>query len=163
TIESVAENLGDSIVAPVLAFAARGLPGAAVYRVVNTADAMFGYRDDREWLGKSAARADDVLNVVPSRVAAAALAAAALALEGPARARAAVAAARRDHGALASPNAGWPIGAMAGALGCRLDKPGHYVVGRDWPAPTARDVRRAAGTAGLAAALVAGTVSVTAC
>ena len=58
-IETLAENLNDSVIAPLFWFAIAGLPGAAVYRFANTADAMWGYRDEREWSGKWAARADD--------------------------------------------------------------------------------------------------------
>ena len=70
TIESVAENLTDSLVAPALCFLVGGLAGAAVYRVVNTADAMFGYRlGPLEYFGKTAARLDDLLNLIPARLA----------------------------------------------------------------------------------------------
>jgi adenosylcobinamide-phosphate synthase len=150
-IESLAENLADSVAAPLLAFALFGLPGAAVYRVVNTADAMVGYRGELEWLGKAAARGDDVLSWAPSRLSALALAAAA----GPAAGRA-LAAARREGGSTASPNAGRPMAAMAGALDRRLEKRGHYVLGAGRPAPSAADVRRAVRLTALAAALLAG-------
>ena len=71
TIESVAENLTDSLVAPALFFLVGGLAGAAVYRAVNTADAMIGYRDGAlEYFGKLAARLDDILNLIPARLAA---------------------------------------------------------------------------------------------
>lgn len=153
-IESLAENLADSVVAPLGWFVVAGLPGAAVYRVVNTADAMFGYRDEREWLGKSAARVDDLLNLVPSRAAALALVAAAGALSGPRAAARAGATALRDGGSTASPNAGWPMAAMAGALGRRLEKRGHYVLGGSFPEPEAGDVRRAVRLATAATALV---------
>ena len=68
-IQSLAENLSDSVVAPLLAYAAGGLPGAAAYRALNTADAMWGYRTP-ELLhrGRAAARADDVANLVPARL-----------------------------------------------------------------------------------------------
>lgn len=138
-IESMAENLADSVAAPLLAFALCGLPGAAVYRVVNTADAMVGYRGELEWLGKAAARADDALNWLPSRLAALAVAVAA----GP-RAGRALWAALREGPTTASPNAGRPMAAMAGALGRRLEKRGHYVLGAGYPPPGAADVRRAA-------------------
>ena len=75
-IESAAENLVDSIAAPVLAYAVGGLPAAWAYRAVNTADAMWGYRDSRyERFGKAAARLDDLANLVPARLGAAVLAA----------------------------------------------------------------------------------------
>lgn len=152
-IESLAENLADSVVAPLLCFSLFGLPGAAVYRVVNTADAMIGYRDERVWLGKAAARADDALNLVPARLSVVALAAAAALLEGGGAGRRALRAAWREAGHTASPNAGWPMAAMAGALGRRLEKRGHYVLGAAHPEPDASDVRRARAIVRLAALL----------
>ena len=133
TVESVAENLTDSVAAPLLAYAVGGLSGAWAYRAVNTADAMWGYRDPRhEWFGKAAARLDDVANLLPARLAAGAvIAGAALAGEGPG---AAWRVARRDHGRTASPNAGWPMAAMAGALEVGLAKRGSYRLG-DGPLP----------------------------
>jgi len=129
TVESVAENLTDSVAAPLLAYAAAGLPGAWAYRVVNTADAMWGYRDPRhEAFGKVAARLDDLVNLVPARLAAGTLIAGA-ALTG-ARAAQAWRVTRQDHGKTESPNAGWPMAAMAGALDVALAKRGSYRLGR---------------------------------
>lgn len=128
TIESVAENITDALVAPLVFYLVLGLPGAAAYRAVNTADAMIGYRDGvLEHFGKVAARLDDALNLLPARLAAAALIIAAP-LGGGAP-PAALAAAWREHGLTASPNAGWTMAAMAGVLGCVLEKPGHYRLG----------------------------------
>jgi adenosylcobinamide-phosphate synthase len=157
-IESVAENLVDSVVAPWLAYAVFGLPGAAVYRVVNTADAMYGYRGELEWLGKSAARADDALNLVPGRVAAAALVLAATLALGRDAGRRGLRAWREDGGRTASPNAGRPMAVMAGCLGRRLEKRGHYVLGAAYPPPDAADVRGAARLAVLAAGLTGAAV-----
>jgi adenosylcobinamide-phosphate synthase len=140
-IESVAENLADSVAAPLLFYAVFGLPGAAAYRVVNTADAMFGYRGETEWLGKAAARLDDLLNWVPSRLSALALTAAAGLVAGQGAASRAARSWDRDAELTASPNAGRPMAAMAGALGRRLEKRGHYVLGAAYPPPGARDVR----------------------
>jgi adenosylcobinamide-phosphate synthase len=140
-VESVAENLTDALLAPLVLYLVLGLPGAAAYRAVNTADAMIGYRDgDLEHFGKAAARLDDLLNLVPARLAAAALVIAA-ALGG-GDARRALVAAWREHGRTASPNAGWTMAAMAGALGVVLEKPAHYRLGHGRP-PTAADIRRA--------------------
>ena len=87
-VETLAENLNDSVVAPLFWFAVAGLPGAALYRFANTADAMWGYRDMRqgrywEWAGKAAARADDLLSWLPARLTALALAIAAGGLSWP--------------------------------------------------------------------------------
>ncbi len=157
-IESLAENLGDGVVAPLLAFRAGGLGGAYLHRFANTADAMLGYRTaELEWFGKAPARADDLLNWVPAR--ASALLVAAAAPLGGGSPRAALRAAVRDAALTPSPNAGWPMAAMAGALGVRLDKRGAYRLNPAGRAPGADDVRRARGIvagAGLLAGVVCG-------
>jgi adenosylcobinamide-phosphate synthase len=152
TVESVAENLTDSIVAPALMYLVFGLPGAAVYRAVNTADAMIGYRDGvLEHFGKLAARADDLLNIVPARLAALAIVvAAAITRAAPVRAWSIM---WRDRARTASPNAGWTMSAMAGALGVRLEKRGAYVLG-DGELPAAREIRRSLAIMAVAATLV---------
>jgi adenosylcobinamide-phosphate synthase len=127
-VESVAENLTDAFVAPLLCYFAFGLPGAYVYRAINTADAMIGYRAGHlEYFGKVAARLDDVINLIPARVSALAIVVATGAVGGDARCawRTMI----RDHGLTASPNAGWTMSAMAGALGIALEKPGVYRLG----------------------------------
>jgi adenosylcobinamide-phosphate synthase len=135
-IESLAENLSDSLVAPLLVGLLGGLPGLAIYRFSNTADAMWGYRDARrEYLGKPAARVDDALNLLPARLTAALLALAAQLTNG--RGRVAWWVARRDHGRTASPNAGWPMAAIAGALDTTLTKREHYVLGDGCRTPDA--------------------------
>jgi adenosylcobinamide-phosphate synthase len=152
TLESVAENLTDGVAAPLLFYAASGLPAAWAYRVVNTADAMWGYRDVRyERFGKAAARLDDVANLVPARVATLALVAgAALAGEDAAGAwRGAL----REHRRTASPNAGWTMAAMAGALGIGLEKPGAYRLGSA-PLPGSPEAIRRAARVFTAATLV---------
>lgn len=151
TVESVAENLTDAFLAPVLFFLVFGLPGAVAYRVVNIADAMIGYREGiLLHFGRVAARLDDVLNLVPARVAALALIVAAPLAGGDGRR--ALETMRRDHGRTASPNAGWTMAAMAGALGVALEKPGAYRLG-DGRSPTADDIARAVGIMALGAAL----------
>lgn len=127
-VESLAENLTDSIVAPWLAYALFGLPGALAYRIVNTMDAMIGYHGPPyEHLGKAAARLDDLLNFIPARLSALLIAAAARAGQGdPGRALRIL---WRDRGRTESPNAGWTMSAMAGALGVQLENPGRYVLG----------------------------------
>jgi adenosylcobinamide-phosphate synthase len=151
-VESVAENLTDAYVAPLAFFLVFGLPGAALYRAVNTADAMIGYRDDGlEYFGKAAARLDDVLNLVPARLSALALVAAA-AVAG-ASARGAWRTLVRDRRRTASPNAGWTMSAIAGALDVTLEKPGAYRLG-DGRAPRAEDIARSVRIVAIAAALL---------
>lgn len=149
-IESLAENATDSVIAPWLAYALLGLPGAFAYRAINTLDSMIGYRGPYEYLGKAAARLDDLANAVPAR-----LAAVLLALAAPIASdsfRTALRTAWRDHGRTASPNAGWTMAAMAGALGVRLEKPGAYILGGGRE-PVAADIRRAERIVAAAAAL----------
>ena len=124
-IESLAENLNDSVVAPVFWFVLFGLPGAAVYRFANTADAMWGYRGLRngvnwEWAGKWAAWADDVLSWLPARITALLLAL----VTGAVNLKNLRSQARKTP----SPNSGWPMAAMALALGVRLQKPEVYAL-----------------------------------
>jgi len=141
TIESVAENLTDALVAPVCFYLVFGLAGAAAYRAVNTADAMIGYRDGPlEWFGKLAARLDDALNFVPARFAALGLVIGAAAAGEDVRGAWRIL--RRDGARTASPNAGRTMAAMAGALGLTLAKPGAYRLGAGRPA-TAHDITRA--------------------
>lgn len=148
--ESLAENACDSYVAPLCWYAVGGLPAALAYRIVNTADAMVGYRGRYEYLGKPAARLDDLVNLVPARLTGVAVSLAAGVAGG--SARDALRVLRRDRGRTASPNAGWPMAAGAGALGVWLEKPGVYRLG-DGRAPTVADGARARclvlGAAGL--------------
>jgi adenosylcobinamide-phosphate synthase len=141
TVESVAENITDGVVAPLLFFALAGLPGAWTYRFVNTCDSMLGYRDPvHEYLGKFAARLDDVLNFIPARLAGLLLVAAGLAGED---ATGAWQTMRHQHGRTASPNAGWTMSAMAGALGVTLEKVGHYRLEGGPALPEAETIDRA--------------------
>ncbi len=127
TVESVAENTSDSWVAPILYFFVLGVPGALLYRIVNTYDSMIGYHGKYEYLGKFAARLDDVLNFIPARVTGLLTVAAAYVTGR--NGRAAWRIMRRDHSKTESPNAGWPMSAAAGALDIQLEKVGHYVLG----------------------------------
>jgi adenosylcobinamide-phosphate synthase len=157
-IESLAENLSDSVVAPWLAYLGLGLGGAVAYRAINTADAMYGYRGDLEWLGKAAARADDATNWLPSRLTSLLLVAAAAFAYGPRSARSALKCWRADASKTASPNAGGPMATMAGALRRRLEKSGHYVLGNGFPDPAPDDIRRAARLVEAASAMAAAAV-----
>jgi adenosylcobinamide-phosphate synthase len=133
SIESLSENLSDSVVAPLFYFALLGVPGALFYRAANTLDAMVGYRGRYEYLGKVAARLDDVLNFVPARLTALALAAAGLLLRMPVARGVHVY--LRDARNTESPNAGRPMAMAAGLLGVRLDKRDAYVLGAELAAP----------------------------
>lgn len=144
-IESLAENLNDSVVAPLFWFAVAGLPGAALYRFANTADAMWGYRGERQgrdwtWAGKWAARADDVLSWVPARITAVLL----TGQGAVGRWRQVRAQARLTP----SPNSGWPMAAMALALDVHLAKPGVYALHPAGRSPQAADSAQALKLAG---------------
>jgi adenosylcobinamide-phosphate synthase len=164
TVESVAENTSDAVVAPLAWGAIAGLPGLVGYRAVNTLDAMVGYRSPRyRRFGWAAARTDDVANLAPSRLTAALTVALAPLLGGDAAG--ALRAWRRDAGTHPSPNAGPVEATAAGALGLRLGGRTVYphaveqrpVLGDGRP-PGAADLRRMARlsrSVGLAAALVA--------
>jgi adenosylcobinamide-phosphate synthase len=160
-IESLAENLNDSVVAPIFWFALLGLPGAALYRFANTADAMWGYHgvyknQNWEWAGKWAARVDDMLSWLPARITALLL----LVSFRP-RANSNIrqrpwASKQRCSSALScmnslcieacrtpSPNSGWPMAAMALSLGVSLRKPGVYALNVAGRSPQAQDTQRA--------------------
>ena len=121
TVESVSENMSDGFLGPWLAFALFGLPGAVAYRAINTLDSMIGYHGRYEYLGKAAARLDDLINLVPSRLTGLLLVAASLFLPGQ-NPKQAWRIMWRDHATTESPNAGWPMSAMAGSLGVQLEK-----------------------------------------
>ncbi len=142
-IESLAENLNDSVVAPLFWFVLLGLPGAVLYRFANTADAMWGYRGERngrDWThaGRWAARADDVLSWLPAR-----LTAMLLAIGANRAGELSLGRLRAEARLTPSPNGGWPMGAMALLIGVRLGKPGVYVLNAAGREPRAADVVQA--------------------
>ena len=157
TVESVSENTTDSFIGPWLAFALFGLPGAFAYRAINTLDSMVGYRGEYEYLGKAAARLDDLVNLAPARLTALLLATGSALLPGQ-RAAGAWRIMWRDHSRTASPNAGWTMSGMAGALGVALEKEGHYRLGDADRSLEAADITRAVHSmyfiAGLGAVIV---------
>lgn len=125
-VESLAENFSDGVVAPLFWFALLGLPGLVAYKAINTLDSMIGHRNERYlYFGRFAARLDDVVNLIPARLAGLLFALAALALPGASAGRALRSMWRyaRKH---RSPNAGWQEAALAGALGFALAGPRRY-------------------------------------
>jgi adenosylcobinamide-phosphate synthase len=125
SIESCAENFSDGVVAPVLWLALLGLPGLFAYKAINTADSMIGHRTVlHEDFGWAAARLDDLLNLVPARLAGLLIAFVAPVVRG--SFAAALKAMWHDAHKHRSPNAGWPETAMAGALGLALAGPRRY-------------------------------------
>lgn len=139
-IESLAENLNDSVVAPLFWFVLLGLPGAALYRFANTADAMWGYPGVYKgqnwlWAGKWAARVDDVLSWLPARLTALLLAA----ISGGVNLKRLRGEAHRTP----SPNSGWPMAAMALSLGVCLQKPRVYALNSKGCAPESEHTHQA--------------------
>jgi adenosylcobinamide-phosphate synthase len=115
-LESLAESFNDGVVAPAFWLFIGGLPGLFAYKALNTADSLIGHREPRwRMFGWAAARADDVVNFVPARIAGFLLAT-----------RSGMWVMLRDASKHASPNAGWPEAAMAGALNIRLGGPATY-------------------------------------
>ncbi|HEY9078751.1 adenosylcobinamide-phosphate synthase CbiB [Magnetovibrio sp.] len=150
-IESLAENFSDGVIAPVFWYVLFGFPGLLVYKAVNTLDSMIGYKNERyHAFGFTAAKLDDVLNLIPARLAGLILVLAAFAAPkgNPARAFKTM---WRDAAKHNSPNAGWPEAATAGALGLALAGPRkypHHTVDAAWigdgtAKATARDIERA--------------------
>ena len=167
-VESLAENFGDGVVAPVLWGLILGLPGIVAYKALNTADSMIGHLDHRyREFGWAAARLDDVANWVPARVAGFLLAVSGI-QRGAGRTRDALEVMWRDGGTHRSVNAGYPEAAMAGTLGLRLAGPRRYqgvVTDDPWLGDgsieaTAADIRRGlrvyVGACLLSAVLIAG-------
>lgn len=150
-VESVAENSTDSFLAPWLAYALLGLPGAFAYRAVNTLDSMIGYRGKYEYLGRASARIDDAANLVPARGGAAIILAGGGILGLPARRGWRIM--QRDKHLTASLNAGWTMAAMSGLLGVRLEKTGHYVLGSELSEPEVHQIRQATRVVMVAAVL----------
>jgi len=125
TLETLAENVNDGVIAPMFYLLLAGVPGLILYKTTNTMDSMVGYKNERyRNFGKAAARLDDVLNFLPARLAGWLLCVAAY-LAGLNR-QEAWRVLRRDGGRSLSPNAGRPMAALAGALGIQLGGPARY-------------------------------------
>ena len=148
TIESMAENTSDGVIAPLFWGALLGLPGLVGYKAINTLDSMIGYRTERYMdFGKFAARLDDVANWIPARLTGLMIALVS------SRLRASIEVMLRDAPQHRSPNAGWPEAAMAAALNCRLSGPRIYATGAEdapWlnaaaPDPDVASIRSALG------------------
>ncbi|MEM1263510.1 MAG: adenosylcobinamide-phosphate synthase CbiB [Pseudomonadota bacterium] len=149
SIESLAENASDGVIAPLFWGALFGIPGIAAYKAINTLDSMIGHRNTRyEYFGKVAARLDDAANWLPARLTGALFTLAAFDRSNAWQVMC------RDAHQHRSINAGWPEAAMAGALGVRLSGPRHYgdtVNSEPWlntdaPDPSTTTIDTALGT-----------------
>jgi adenosylcobinamide-phosphate synthase len=120
-LETWAENLSDGVIAPLFYLVLFGLPGIATYKVINTLDSMVAYKTDRYYyFGKVAAKLDDIANIIPARLTALLIILLAK------NKRLAWQCCWRDGNKLESPNAGYPIAAMAGALAVKLGGDAFY-------------------------------------
>ena len=126
-IESLAENFSDGVVAPAFWYAIFGLPGIIIYKMINTADSMIAYRNEKYlWFGRVAAQIDDLANWVPARISAVLIASGAGMLNGMSAFKNSLIVVLRDSGLHRSPNAGWPEAAMAGGADLALGGPRIY-------------------------------------
>lgn len=155
-VESIAESTTDGITSPFFFFALFGVPGAIAFRVINTLDSMVGYKDAVNVnIGWFSAKMDTLTNFVPARFTAVLMVASAGVLG--ANWRNSWRILQRDKNKTASPNAGWTISAMAGALDTQLEKEGYYALG-DGERISPSDVGKALRIMGLTAALFGGVV-----
>lgn len=130
TVESLTENIVDSVVSPLFYTFIFGILGGVGYRVINTLDAMVGYKDEKNrYIGWFPARLDDLVNYVPARVTGVIIiiSAAFIGLNWRESYRIMIKDARKTP----SPNSGYPMAAAAGALGIQLEKKGHYIIGEN--------------------------------
>jgi adenosylcobinamide-phosphate synthase len=128
TVETIAEGTVDGVTGPLFLYSLLGVPGALAYRVINTLDSTVGYKDRTYlYVGWFSATLDTIANYFPSRITGllTVVSSAILRLDQPNCMRILA----RDHAKTASANAGWPMSAVAGALGVMLEKPGFYAVG----------------------------------
>ena len=127
-LESISENTVDGITGPMFYFAIFGLPGAFVYRVINTIDSMIGYKTEMfrniGWFG---ANCDKVLNYLPSRITGLIMVLSAMLLENDWKQSYQIL--KRDSEKTSSPNAGYPMAALAGALDTKFEKVEYYTIG----------------------------------
>ncbi|MCK9323639.1 MAG: adenosylcobinamide-phosphate synthase CbiB [Candidatus Methanomethylophilaceae archaeon] len=140
--ETVSENLVDSVCSPTFYFGLLGLTGSVMFRCCNLMDAMWGYLNDKyRNLGFFPAKFDDVLGFITSRVSPVFVWLAAKLMRMPPH-PGIIEAARRDHAMTPSPNSGWPMTAVAAALGISMEKKDVYIMGAGSPMPTIDDVTR---------------------
>lgn len=135
-VEAVAEGTVDGLISPLFFYFILDVPGAVMFRVVNTLDSMIGYRDERyREFGWLSAKLDTVLNYASARVTSLIIL-----LTGLKDLKKNLSFLMENHHRTESVNAGWPLAAMAARLKVRLEKKGHYVVGEGFKNPCWRDV-----------------------
>jgi len=155
-IESLAESFVDGILSPLFYFLFFGLPGALAYRMINTLDSMVGYKKEPfVQLGYAAARIDDIVNFVPARMSLIFIFIASI-FTG--KTIDAIRTCMLDHNKTASPNSGWSMAAVSGALKVRLEKPGYHVLGCNYNDPESFHIKKAVYLVGFSSFLVIGGV-----
>ena len=158
-LESISENTVDGITGPMFYFALFGLPGAFIYRVINTIDSMIGYKTEMfKNLGWFGANCDNILNYIPSRLTAMTMVLGAMLLGHDWKNCYEIF--KRDGKKTDSPNAGYPMAALAGALGTKLEKIEHYSLGTDIQKLTSKKVKDAITLMKITSLLFYGIVSI---
>ncbi len=151
-IESLAESFVDGILSPLFYFLLFGLPGALAYRMINTLDSMVGYRKQPfKELGFASARLDDIANWLPARLSLLFIFIASIFFGKPIDA---LRTGFEEHSKTASPNSGWPMAAVSGALNVRLEKVGFHVLGNNYSDPQTFHISKAVNIIGLSSFLV---------
>lgn len=150
-IESIAESFVDGILSPLFYFLLFGLSGALAYRMINTLDSMIGYKKEPFFeLGYAAAKLDDLANWVPARMSPAIIFIASIFFGKPLDA---LWTCINDHNKTASPNSGWSMAAVSGALNVRLEKVGYHVLGDRYEPPGTLQIRKAVSIVGFSSLL----------
>ncbi len=140
-IESLAESFVDGILSPLFYFLLFGLPGALAYRMINTLDSMVGYKKEPFLeFGYAAAKLDDLANFIPSRISPAIIFVISVFFGKPLDA---LKTCIHDHNKTASPNSGWSMAAISGALNTRLEKAGYHILGDKYDLPDTLHIQKA--------------------
>ena len=155
-IESLAESFVDSVLSPLFYFLVFGLPGALTYRMINTLDSMVGYKKEPfKDLGFAAAKLDDIVNFMPARISLAIIFISSIFFGKPIDA---LITCISDHNKTASPNSGWSMAAVSGALNVRLEKVGYHVLGDKYQHPGAIHIKKAVFLVGFSSLIVIGVI-----
>lgn len=151
-IESLAESFVDGVLSPLFYYLFLGLPGALAYRMINTLDSMVGYKKEPfTELGYAAARLDDLANWLPARLSLVFIFIASILFGKPVDT---IKACISDHNKTASPNSGWSMAAVSGALQVRLEKIGYHILGDNYRNPEPYQIKRAINIVGFSSFLV---------
>ncbi|MDO9098304.1 MAG: cobalamin biosynthesis protein [Candidatus Methanoperedens sp.] len=151
-IESVAESFVDGIFSPFFYFLLLGLPGTMAYRMINTLDSMVGYKKEPYTeLGYASAKIDDIANFVPARLSIIFIFIASILFGKPFDA---LKTCLGDHNKTASPNSGWSMAMVSGALHVRLEKIGYHVLGAQYDEPQPFQIGKAVNIVGFSSFLV---------